>query len=347
MTPLTDLLGSTEFQVGLLMGTIALLVALPAALGLGALFPVRGRRPGLVGPAFALASAFALNGGLGTDEIASVPDDVVIGLVLLWLAGAIAARTPMPWLVGPLASLPGGLLLAGANTGLGDAWVPVLIVIGTAVIGGTAADLDRRGARYGLGPLLFFVAVGGIYFTVPDTELMRAVVGVSLPLVLLAWPYAAAALGAGGAYAAVGLLLWIAPIEGIGRPGAIVGVVGAFALLVGEPLGRALVPRIEERVRLHRFPIGHPVAFVVGAQVVLTFYASRVSGMEQTALAALLLMIPALATAVAFGVYLVIPERRHRRHQHRSGSSTSVPQPRPNGNGSSRHGSNGHRGTHG
>ncbi len=179
---------------------------------------------------------------------------MVLGLVACWLAGAIAARTPQPGIVGPLASVPGGLLLAGANAGLDHGWVPVVIVVGTAVIGGTAADLDRRGARFGLGPLLFFVAVGGIYFTVPDTELMRAIVGVSLPLVLLAWPYAAAALGAGGAYAAVGLLLWIAPIEGIGRPGAIVGVVGAFALLVGEPLGRALVPRIQARARLEPVP---------------------------------------------------------------------------------------------
>lgn len=353
MTPVSDLMGSTQFAIGLLMGSIALLVALPAALGLAALFPARGRRPGLIGPVFAVASVFALNGSLGTDEIASVPGEVVLGLVLVWLAGTIGAATQYPWLVGPIASLPGALLIAGANAGLRDGWVPVLIVLGIAVVGGTAADLDRRGARYGLGPLLFFIAVGGMYFTVPDTELMRAIVGVALPLVLLAWPYAAASLGAGGAFAAVGLLLWIAPIEGIGRPGAIVGVLGAFALLVGEPLGRALVPQLLGRVRLIRFPIGHPRALVVGSQVVLTLYAARVAGMAQTAFAAMLLMIPALAAGVAFGVFLVIPERRRRHRKRRPRPSpgspagaAATPVPRPSSNGSPKHRSNGHGGSH-
>ncbi len=360
MTPVSDLVGTTEFAIGLLMGSVAFLVALPAALGLGVLFPARGRRPGLVGPVFAVASVFALNGNLGTDEIASVPGEVVLGLLLVWLAGTIGAATRYPWAVGPIASLPGGFLIAGANAGLADGWVPVLIVLGIAVVGGTAADLDRRGARYGLGPLLFVIAVIGIYFTVPDTELMRAVVGVALPLVLLAWPYAAAALGAGGAYAAVGLLLWIAPIEGIGRPGAIVGVVGAFALLVGEPLGRALVPWLRGRVRLIQFPIGHPRALVVGSQVVLTLYAARVAGTAQTAFAAVVLMVPALAVSVAFGVFLVLPERR-RRHRKRQSSASPAPpaaEPgvppgtaatsvRPSPNGSPKHRSNGHGGGHG
>jgi hypothetical protein len=357
MAPVSDLVGTTEFAIGLLMGSIALLVALPAALGLGALFPARGRRPGLVGPVFAVASVFALNGSLGTDEIVSVPGEVVLGLVLVWLAGTIGAATPQPWLVGPIASLPGGILVAGANAGLRDGWVPVLIVLGLAVVGGTAADLDRRGARYGLGPLLLLIAVVGIYFTVPDTELMRAVVGVAVPLVLLAWPYAAASLGAGGAYAAVGLLLWIAPIEGIGRPGAIVGVLGAFALLVGEPLGRALVPRLVGRVRLNRYPIGHPRALVAGAQLVLTLYAARVAGTAQTAFAALLLMIPALAVSVAFGVFLVIPERRRRHRKRRPSASPGAPPgataatttttvSRPSPNGEPKHRSNGHGGSH-
>jgi hypothetical protein len=353
MTPVSDLVGSTEFAIGLLMGSIALLVALPAALGLGALFPARGRRPGLVGPVFAVASVFALNGSLGTDEIVSVPGEVVLGLALVWLAGTIGAATRHPWLVGPLASLPGGFLIAGANAGLRDGWVPVLIVVGIAVVGGTTADLDRRGARYGLGPLLFFIAVGGIYFTVPDTELMRAIVGVALPLVLLAWPYAAVSLGAGGAYAGVALLLWIAPIEGIGRPGSIVAVLGAFALLVGEPLGRALVPRLVGRVRLNQFPIARPRALVVGSQVVLTLYAARVAGMVQTAFAAVLLMIPAVAVSVAFGVFLVLPERRRRRRKRGPSPSRDAPPgaatttvPRPSSNGGPKHRSNGHGGSH-
>ena len=146
----------------------------------------------------------------------------------------------MPWLVGPIAAIPGAVLLAGANDGLDAGWVPIVIVVGTVVIGATAADLDRRTARFGLGPLLLFITVAGIYVTVPDTELMRAVVGVAMPLVLLR--LAVRRRGArlrrrvrGGRDAAVD------HPDRRDRPrGAIVGVVGAFALLVGEPLGRVL-----------------------------------------------------------------------------------------------------------
>jgi len=339
MRPLTDLFEASQFSTGLLVGTLALLVTLPAALGLAALFPQQVRRPGLVGPVFALAAVIALDGTLGTDQIVPVPSGVVLGLVMLWVAGAIAARTPAPWLVGALAAVPGAVVLAGQNEGLDTGWVSALMVVGAVVIGTAAADFDRRNARYGLGPLLLFVTVAGIYVTVPDTELMRAIVGVALPLVILAWPYAAASLGAGGAYAAVGILLWIIPIDGIGRAGAIVGAVAAFALLYGEPLGRALARELEGRMRLPRFPVTRPRLVVVGAQLLIVAYATRVAGRVQTGTTALVLAIPAVAAAVAFGVFLVIPERRRRRHRKKRPPSEPVPRPDPFGQ--LRRGSNG------
>ncbi|MGZ6964996.1 MAG: hypothetical protein ACXVKA_12360 [Acidimicrobiia bacterium] len=327
MRPLTDLFGASQFSTGFVVGIVTLLVTFPAALGLAALFPRRGHRPGLAGPGFTVATLVALGGVTGTDLIQSIPNDVLLGLALLWLAGAVAARTQAPWLVGPVAALPGAIVLAGANVGLQAAWVPVVIALGAAVIGATAADFDRRTARYGLGPLLFFIAVFGIYITVPDTELMRAAVGVALPLVFLAWPYAAASLGSGGAYAAVGILLWIMPIDGIGRPGSIVGAIGAFALLIGEPLGRVLARGLEGRMRLKRLPIRNPRVTVLGAQVVLMLYATRVAGRVQTASMAFVLLIPGLVASIAFGVFLVIPERRRHRGR-KSRHDPSSPQSR-------------------
>jgi hypothetical protein len=263
----------------------------------------------------------------------SVPGGVSWGLLLLWVAGAVAARTAAPAVVGPLAALPGALLVAGANRGLDAAWVPVVIVLGTVLVGMAAADLDRRTARLGLGPLLMTIAVVGVYFTVPDTEIMRAVVGVALPLVLLAWPYTAASLGAGGAYVAVGLLLWVVPIEGIGRPGAVVGAVGAFALLALEPAGRALVPYLERRLPLHRVQVTRPRTVFVVAQVVLTLYASRIAGMAQDGFVAAIALIPAIAAGLAFGAMVSLPERR-RRHKGRrrtgppeTPASSSPPEP--------------------
>jgi hypothetical protein len=337
MQPISDLLGATEFQIGLLVGTLALLVSFPVALGLTALSPQRLKRPGLVGVVFALASLAALAGTLGTDQVYPVPVDVLLGLGLLFAAGTIAARVQPAWLVGPLAAVPGALVLANENDGLQAGWIGFLIVVGTAVVGATAADLDKRGSRWGRGPILLVITVLGIYVTVPDTELMRTVVGVALPLALLGFPYAAASLGAGGAFAAVGTLLWILPVDGRGRAGSIVGAFVAFALLYGEPIGRALAAGLESRIRLNRFPVKQPRVVYAAGQLVLVAYATRVAGQAETASSALLLAIPALAGAFAFGVFFVLPERRRRRHRPRKrrarSSASRVRPPTSNGHG--------------
>jgi hypothetical protein len=263
-----------------------------------------------VGPAFTIAVVLALDAVLGGDVVWDVPTTVVVGLGALWLAGMIAGWTPAPWLAGPVLAIPGAWMLADSNQGLDEPWVVALIAVGTVVVGAATANFDRRTARYALGPLLLFATVGAIYLTVPDTEIMRCVVGVSLPLVLLAWPFAAACLGAGGSYAAVGLLLWLAPIDGIGRAGSIVGALGAFALLAGEPIGHALFRAVGGRIARRRFQPRYPRAFVLGAQVVLALYASRVAGAATDASAALLLLLPALVLAIGFGLLVDIPELR-------------------------------------
>ncbi len=90
---------------------------------------------------------------------------------------------------------------------------------------------------------------------------------------------------------------------------------------------------------LTRYPIRRPRVIVVGAQLLIVAYATRVAGRVETAAAALVLVIPALVAAVAFGVFLVIPERRRRRHRKRRPSADAVP--RPSRNGQLRRGSNG------
>jgi hypothetical protein len=310
MQPLRDILDSSQFTTGFGLGVCALVVALAVVLGLSTLSRSRRRPPGLVGPAFTIAVVLALGAVLGGDEVWDVPTKVVAGLVALWLAGMIAGWTPAPWLVGPILAIPGAWMLADSNQGLDETWVVALIAAGTVVIGATTANFDRRTSRLALGPLLLFATVGGIYLTVPDTEIMRCVVGVSLPLVLLAWPFAAACLGAGGSYAAVGLLLWIAPIEGIGRAGSVVGALGAFALLAGEPIGHAIFRAVESRTSRPRFQPRYPRALVVGAQVVLVLYASRVAGAATHSTPAMLLLLPMFLLAIGFGLFVEIPELR-------------------------------------
>src|SRR4051812_27594642 len=145
MQPINDLLGATEFQIGLLVGTLALFASFPVALGLTALFPGSLKRPGLIGVVFALASLAALAGTLGTDQVYPVPVGVLVGVGLLFAAGTIAARVQPAWLVGPLGAMPGALVLANENDGLQAGWVGGLIVVGAGRVGADAAGPDPRG----------------------------------------------------------------------------------------------------------------------------------------------------------------------------------------------------------
>ena len=107
--------------------------------------------------------------------------------------------------------------------------------------GRLVADVDRRTARLGLGPLLFAVSVGGVYATVPDTEQALVLLGVAAPVALLGWPLRRAVLGPAGSPTAVAVLAWSAAVGGVGRPSSIVGAVGCLGLFVVGPLSRRSV----------------------------------------------------------------------------------------------------------
>jgi hypothetical protein len=87
---------------------------------------------------------------------------------------------------------------------------------------------------------------------------------------------------------------------------------------------------------LTRVVVTRPRAVYVGAQVVLTLYASRVAGMAEGALFAALLLVPALAGGLAFGAMLVMPE--HRRHRHRRRHRDAPASGSGSGSGSGAHG---------
>lgn len=315
MQPLQTLIDFPQFQAGLRAGAFAAVLA--AAIGLAVRSRVRSP-VGLAGPAFVLAALGAIGGWWGLDGVVPVPGGLVWGLALLVVAGEVAAHTPWPVAFGMAAALPGGWIVASAVELPGPGWSRWL-VLGTAVVGGPlAADLDRRVARLGLGPVLLALAAGGLYGTVPDTELSRAVVGAALPLALVGWPLRAARLGAGGAGAAVTLLVWVAAIEGYGRPGSIVGAAGALGLFVTEPIGRRIGRGAV--VGLARLvSVGALEVAIVLAQVVLVAYASRVAGFADDGAAATWLLLPGLAAGVAVGIWFGISGRlrprpwRHRR----------------------------------
>ncbi len=238
-----------------------------------------------------------------------VPATLVWGLVLLALGAELAARTPNPKVIGMVLAFPAAIVVGVAQDFRGPGWVRPLVIVSITVVAPLAGDLDRRAARLGLGPVLWLVSVIGVYATVPDTELVRPLVGAALPLALVGWPLRLGRLGAGGTAAAVALLVWIGALEGYGRPGSIVGAVGALGLFAVEPVGRALFRR--RIVPLARtLPVAaFGLAFVL-AHVLMTWYGSRVAGFARTGAGATVLILPAIPVGIAIGGVLGLSRRR-------------------------------------
>ena len=281
-------LDRTEFLTGLVAGGVALALRLLVSVGsrararpgwewgsAGLLFAgaalvgldvTHGVAGGLVGGT-ALAAAGAAIAGTVVDGTA------VRGTRRLSLVAQAAAVVPGAWVVAAHSAIPG------------EPWVRVLvfatIVAGSALV----ADLDRRTARLGLGPVLFAVSVGGVYATVPDTEQALVLLGVAVPVALLGWPLRRAGLGRAGSAAAVSVLAWTAAVGGVGRPSSIVGAVGCLGLFVVGPV-------IRRPVRL-RF------SALVATHALLVLISARVAGLRPTVRAAVTVVLLELVAGLA------------------------------------------------
>jgi hypothetical protein len=292
-TVLHEVVSRKEFHVGLHWGlALAAVVAVAGGLSLW-VFKRPAPIAGLIVPL-----AFAN----GVKHWVALPANVTEGLVLLALAGLISGLLASWWkpfaLAGVVLAIPGAALLT-SNSGLPNVgWVGPL-VIATTVFGGAAvADFDRRYAKRGWPVVMLAVSVAGVYFTVPDTERALVLLGASVPLVLLGWPFALASLGSVGAYPAVGALAWTAAFEGRGRHTAIIGGVACLGLFVAEPLAR-LVQGLRPTA-LEALPktwwMAIPVAVV---HLALVFVASRIAGLRTEVSQAVLISAMGLVSAVA------------------------------------------------
>lgn len=268
---LERLVDQPALGIGLLAG-LAGLVAGAVLAGLWRRPPDRRVLPA-AGLLFALGSSVALH--LETD----LPARTGAALVLLAGAGLLAplVRTPRVGvaLTGLLLALPGGWLLMAPGDLAGGEWADILLVAAVAVGGTCVADLDHRYCRLALGPGLLALTAGGVYLTVPDTEQATVLVAVALPLALLGWPWRLASLGRAGSYASVGMVVWLATVEGRGRPGSVVGAVACLGLFLAEPLQRLLFRR-----RVVETPAwaSWRVPAALAAHLALVLFASRVAG---------------------------------------------------------------------
>jgi hypothetical protein len=331
VSPFTTLFDFDQFQSGWWAGW----AFLPVVAFSGWIVVTSGRnRPvpwGLVGPAWVFGSLLALNGWLHFDQIVELPSQLLWGLVAVAAANELASHTPNPKIIGCLLVLPGAWLVATSADFAGPDWV-VPLVIATVTLGGPmAADLDRRGARLGLGPVLWLITVFGVYATVPDTELVRPLVGVAIPLALCGWPLRVARLGAGGVAAAIALLMWVGAAEGYGRHGSIVGAAAALGLFLVEPIGRHLFRRRVVPWSRVMTPRAFGLTFVA-VDVLLVAWGTRIAGFQEDGLPALLLWIPGLVAGVVLGGLLGLSKRvrpDRTRSRPRSSNHPGRARPRP------------------
>ncbi|HEY3834395.1 MAG TPA: hypothetical protein VGO03_19035 [Acidimicrobiia bacterium] len=317
MGKITDLLHTRQFQAGLVDGILALAVVLACST-----VRVFGRRPPIAGAVFAFAGFAALTGtGPGRRALAGVGFAALIGVLLL-LGGGAASRALPPMLrmlIGPLLLAPGSVVLALAARNHGVPWWEALLLIvvlpPSAMLAG---DFDRWHSARAYGPLLLAITVGGVYLVVPDTEGARALLGVALPFVLLTVPWARATLGMGGAAAAIGLIGYDVLIEGVGRPGSVIGALGCVGLFVYEPIGRRVAGGMRERARELSFRRDgtwtHLGCVVIAASLhlIVVLWASRVAGRVHSASLALLLLLPAIVAGIIASPLLPDPNPRPR-----------------------------------
>lgn len=289
--PLSDLLSLEGFQTGLLFGFVAALgIALVVIVG-------RSARP-WAGTAFALAAIAAL------DDLFRVDVTAIVGLVLIVAGGHLVARRAPFWQL--VAVVPGTAVLAVAAADLDRPDWAVPMIVGATLAGGAlTASFDRVLGARGLAPALLAVTTLGIYLTTPDTEHSAVLLGVALPVALLACPWPLATLGVGGSFASVAVVAWVVAIDGLGRDGALVGGIACLGVLVIEPAVRALDRRTG--------PASAPVplrysATVVAVHVVLVAVCSRVGGLRSSAIEAF--AVCAAAYVIAGAVLVARSARR-------------------------------------
>ncbi len=342
---LTVLLHAHSFAVGLAFGGVAFFVsALVAAVS-------RRRIPDTAGIVFVAAAWLAIRGSWG---VALARGSAATALALLACGGALAAVIAsrnhishgQGLAITALALMPGAIMLAVVTPLAGSTTSRVVLAIAAAAIGVGLRDFDATNGARGAPWLLFAISAAGVYLAVPDTELARVLLGVSLPFILLSIPKPICALGPAGSAAMGGLFVWVIVVGGRGRPGSVVGGLATIGLLAAEPIGRGLIGRDRKPWALHatrdrdltdrnRYAQNQDPWLAAAAlagiiQFGFALYASRVVGRYDAALSALLVLVPMIAVAV-FAAPQLFPlkredglleyrqhEHRHHAHRHRS-----------------------------
>jgi hypothetical protein len=255
-------------------------VGAAAGLLLVALVLARVRRP-LPGAGLAMAAAGLL--ALELAESAQGGSSPGLGAVAVAAAGGWLGRaTRLPLAPRAALVLPGAYLAVDAARaeGSGVLWPTV---VAAAVLAALAGDADESLARSTAGPPLLAASVAGMYGAVPETGQILPVLVVVVPVALAGAPLGRARLGAAGSAAIVVLLAAVVAAGGWARPASIVGALACLGVLALEPVARRLTPGTAPWPPAWWAP---PVAWLVGVHVVVVALASRVAGVGEEVVAA-------------------------------------------------------------
>ncbi len=171
----------------------------------------------------------------------SLPDTVLLGVGLLLVLPFLAPRRPdQRWRV--LACIPGSAVLAFAAPA-GEGGLELVVLVAIPVLGGLVATFDQAHAPPSLAAVGMAAATGAAFLALPDTQNIASMAGIAVVIGAGALVLPRLALGA-SVYPWMGLLIWIAAADGSARPAAVVGTIGALAILVIEPVLRVLKHRV-------------------------------------------------------------------------------------------------------
>lgn len=282
---LLDLLTTNEFLAGVVLGAVLLLAFL--------LLRRMEAMPGW-GIAIALATLVGVHMTIGRRL------SLATGVALMAAGGWLLAQERMgegwdPAMLRPAAwaTVVVGAILTSWRSGLPEGtWVPfalpVVAIVAAWAIRTWEGELDSY-----VGPL-FLVSAFGVWATVPETAAARILLGAALVLAVATLSPIRARVTSAGAFALAGVFTWVVAIGGTPRPASIVGGWACLALL-------ALLPYL--RQWLDGPLLIHP-AVLVGGHLVTVLVASRVIGLWESALIALIAAAVLGAIVSALLVYL-------------------------------------------
>ena len=230
-----------------------------------------------------------------------VPIALWSGIGLIWLLTTLVLRLGGSSVAIALASVPGAVVVALAATEQ-PGWVRAVVVLSVPILGFLLGDFESRYGVRGLGVIYFGLAAFGSFLAVPDTESIRTLFAVALPISFLAWPRVRVSVGPPGAYLVAALLVLFTSEGGTGRPASVIGALACLGLVIVEPVAVRIKPRIASLAE--RLP-SNPAAVLIAAvpQFVIVMAASRIAARTSSFTRATLVVVVVFGLSYAAMVW--------------------------------------------